>query len=137
MYIFLRNYIMMMFSEKSVKKSIGKHKLHRNHCAFHISVITITILANTFSLISSPLSLTSYKSPDSIFIVHPHPKSPSRRSRRVPTVYMIPGLEGVCEFQFNHFCRLWIYLRCIVLAHFPDVVVIEDPVRNIPKPGKC
>lgn len=49
---------------------------------------------------------------------------------------MIPGLEGACGFQFNHFCRLWFYLRCIVLAHFPNVVVIGDPTNNIPKLGK-
>lgn len=40
------------------------------------------------------------------------------------TLYILPGSENRCSFRFNYLCKFWFYIRCNVLAAFPNVKML-------------
>lgn len=42
------------------------------------------------------------------------------------TVYVLPGRENRCQWQYNYLCKFFFYIRCFVLAGFESVEIVQS-----------
>lgn len=41
------------------------------------------------------------------------------------TVFLLPGKENRCMYQYDYVCKFWFYIRCYVYAAFPNVEMLS------------
>ncbi|CAN8077328.1 unnamed protein product [Agarophyton chilense] len=47
------------------------------------------------------------------------------------TLFIFPGTETRCYWQFNYICKFWFYIRCFVLGAFPNVQTLPEGIQAL------
>lgn len=70
------------------------------------------------------------RTPEEEWLAMAPPNIPDKSDNAGRKVFILPGSDNRCMWQFNYFCRFFFYVRCYVYGAFPNVKV-ADKVENV------
>lgn len=47
------------------------------------------------------------------------------------TLFLLPGKENKCHYQYDYVCKFWFYIRCFVYGTFPNVKMLSLGPRSV------
>lgn len=56
--------------------------------------------------------------------------------RKESTIYFVPGGELRCNWRFNYVCKFWFHVRCVLLGHLRNVVVMSNEIGGLEQAAK-
>ena len=63
--------------------------------------------------------------PDVAFRVDPPSLPLESQQNTHRTLFVLPGKENRCHYQYDYICKFWFYIRCYVFAAFPNVKMLS------------
>lgn len=52
------------------------------------------------------------------------------------TIYFVPGGELRCDWRFSYVCKFWFHVRCVLLGHLRNVVVMSNENGGLDQAAK-
>lgn len=62
---------------------------------------------------------------DIIDLVQPPALSREKESNKARTLFLLPGKENRCHYQYDYTCKFWFYVRCYIFGAFPNIKMLS------------
>lgn len=110
----------MMRTAKLYKQTLSFLALKTNVSTV-VVILLLTIIGRSVEYLSARKNINAVSVPNS--------RRPNAAIK--PTVFFLAGSDVNCRGQFNHVCRFWYYIRCVVLARVSRVIVLPIEKNKI------